>query len=413
MKGVSFQQCKGLLLLAVLWLVAGCASHGPVTTMPPAQAAPYDQFLLDDRYESASVAAREQLETARSRYGLPSLSAAVSVNGQLVWAGVIGWSDVENLIPATIGTRYRLGSSSKAVTATALARLVDSGVMDIDLPISTWMHDLPRRDWGSLTPRQLASHTAGIVDYEQNRDIGGLIQSVLEQRQYDNVRDALSVFDGNGLKYTPGSDFHYSSFDVVLLSAAMEEAAGEPFLSVLDGYVFRPLGNLSISADHQDRDVRDRAEFYHRENDRLRRWRAVNHSYKWAAGGLIGSSSDLVLMGGAWFDESFITAGTREMFWTPQALSDGQINEQRYAIGWRSNQQTALFGSDRPIHNVHHGGVSKGSYSWLNLYPELRLAVALNTNARLENFADFVALEYPITRAFSETLESAEVLPVP
>ena len=409
MNGYVSQRLKCLFVVALLWLVAGCASHGSVTALPPAQTAPYDEYLLDERYRDASVAARRHLEEARIRHGLPSLSAAISIDGQLAWAGVSGWSNIEDLVPATVSTRYRLGSTSKAVTATALARLVDAGSMDIDAPISTWMTDLLRSEWSSLTPRQLASHTAGIVDYEQNRDIGGLLQSVMEQKQYDNVQDALSIFDGNGLKYTPGSQFNYSSFDVVLLSAAMEAAAEEPFLSVLNDRVFQPLGGLTISADYQDREVRDRATFYHRKNNQLRRWRKVNHSYKWAAGGLIGSSSDIVLMGGAWFDDRFITEQTREAFWTPQKLLNGTVNEQNYAIGWRSNPQTALFGEDRPISNRHHGGVSKGSYSWMNLYPELGLAVALNTNARLDDFAEFIALEYPITREFAKTLESNRI----
>lgn len=45
----------------------------------------------------------------------------------------------------------------------------------------------------------------------------------------------------------------------------------------------------------------------------------------------------------------------------------------------------------------------------MNLYPELGLAVALNTNARLDDFAEFVALEYPITREFAKTLEAEEM----
>ncbi|MCX9148410.1 hypothetical protein [Erythrobacter sp. WG] len=50
--------------------------------------------------------------------------------------------------------------------------------------------------------------------------------------------------------------------------------------------------------------------------------------------------------------------------------------------------------------NVHHGGVSKSAHSWLVIYPEQRLVVALNANARLDEFGDFIAIEQAITRAF-------------
>lgn len=79
------------------------------------------------------------------------------------------------------------------------------------------------------------------------------------------------------------------------------------------------------------------------------------------------------------------------------------VNEQSYAIGWRANQNRVLLGPDQPVWNVHHGGVSKGAYSWLVIYPEQRLVVALNANARLDDFADFIAIEQTITRMFTGT----------
>lgn len=91
---------------------------------------------------------------------------------------------------------------------------------------------------------------------------------------------------------------------------------------------------------------------------------------------------------------------TRNAFWEPQRLAGGTINPQSYAIGWRSNLNTALLGQDQPVWNVHHGGVSKGAYSWMCVYPELKIVVALNANARLDDFATFMAIEQDITRVF-------------
>ena len=72
----------------------------------------------------------------------------------------------------------------------------------------------------------------------------------------------------------------------------------------------------------------------------------------------------------------------------PQALSDGTINEQSYALGWRSQKKRSdWFGDDLWI--VHHGGISKGSMSWLVVYPEIDIVIALNINARVEEFSDF------------------------
>lgn len=393
-----------LAILLVALLLGGCAGHGPRLARP-ADPPPFEERLYDPRFAAAAEKAGAELRAARARHDLPSLTAAISVDGALVWAGAVGWADVEARRPATIATRYRIGSTSKAVTATGLARLVDAGVMALDRPIGDHVPDLPRREWAPLTPRQLASHMAGIVSYEQNRDLAGLWHSLRERRHFASVAEALSVFDGNGLKSAPGTRFEYTSFDIVLLSRAMEAAAGRPYPALMAEQVFTPAGVPGISPDWPDRDVAERAHFYWRKAGQWRRWRPVDHSYKWAGGGLVASSAELAILGGRWFDPGFIRPETRAEFWEPQRLADGAINEQSYAIGWRSNQQTGLLGADRPVHNVHHGGVSKGANSWLNLYPEFRIAVALNANARLDEFGDLISTEYAITRGFVAALD--------
>lgn len=382
-----------------LGVLGGCAGHGKRVALP-APPAPYTEALGDEQWRGAAASARTTLEEARLCHGLPSLSVAVAYEGTIIWAAASGWSDLASRTPVSLATRYRIGSTSKAVTATALARLVDRGTMTLDAPASTWTRDLPNPQWAALTPRQLASHTAGIVDYDQNRDLAGLYHSIRERKQFASVTEALSVFDGNKLKFAPGTGFRYTSFDVVLLSALMEQASGAPFLDLLEREITRPLGAASLSADYQDRAVPDRATFYWRKDGILKPWAQVNHSYKWAGGGLIATSSDLARIGSAWLDPAYITPATRAAFWTPQRLASGAINEQSYAIGWRANANRQLLGEDQPVWNVHHGGVSKGAYSWLVIYPEHRLVVALNANARANDFGDFMAIEQAITRAF-------------
>lgn len=70
------------------------------------------------------------------------------------------------------------------------------------------------------------------------------------------------MFDGNRLKFAPGTGFRYTSFDVVLLSALMEKAAGMTFPELVEREISGPLGIPSLSADHQDRAMPNRATFY-------------------------------------------------------------------------------------------------------------------------------------------------------
>ncbi|MBY0448815.1 MAG: serine hydrolase, partial [Hyphomonadaceae bacterium] len=81
----------------------------------------------------------------------------------------------------------------------------------------------------------------------------------------------------------------------------------------------------------------------------------------------------------------------------------GRVNEQDYALGFRSNTVTLDgFGTVRV---VNHGGVSKGAQCWLAILPEQGLVIALSTNRRTEEFFDFAgvwpALAHPFLLAQS------------
>ena len=81
--------------------------------------------------------ARAMLETMRTERGTPGLSAAVGVDGQVVWAEGFGWADVENRVPVAQGTKFRIGSVSKPLTAAAMGILIDEGRLDLDARCSS------------------------------------------------------------------------------------------------------------------------------------------------------------------------------------------------------------------------------------------------------------------------------------
>src|SRR5690349_973882 len=62
--------------------------------------------------------------------GLPGLSVAVAVNGDIAWAEGFGYADVDHA-PVTPRTRFRLGALSKPITAVAVGLLHDRGRIDL------------------------------------------------------------------------------------------------------------------------------------------------------------------------------------------------------------------------------------------------------------------------------------------
>jgi len=402
---------KILVLVLPLLLAAAWVSHNTDhltppwgwQTLPPA-ALPTDQVFLPE-YRAFAAVAMAQLLNERERIGTPSLSAAVAHEGKIIWAATVGWASLQPPLPASLTTVYRIGSSSKALTATAMARLVQSGQLDLDAAISRYVDDLPNTDWHALTPRQLASHTAGLPGYEENRDWWGVYQSIRLGRRFSSTGDMLAVFDDSDLLFRPGTDFHYSSFDTNLNAHVMARITGLDYPALMQLLVFAPLRMTTTAVDDAGRPPATMAKFYRlRADGQLRPWRNVDLSLKWPGGGLLSSSSDLARLGSAWLDGNFIKPSVRRQFWTPQRLASGEINEQSYAVGWRFNPSSLVEYQGKALLHAHHGGVSKGAMSWLVVYPELHLAVAINSNSRAETFQAFAAAEVALTRLLLEFL---------
>ena len=146
----------GAALVFVVWMLApvyAFYAHRGIAPMPPwgtlsiDGSVPEIQQTYDTRYQDAGELALRQMAEYRAANNLPSLSAAVAVGSELVWAGSVGFSDIASGTPTTPETLFRIGSTSKALTATALARLVERGDIDLDKPLSTYMGDVANPAW--------------------------------------------------------------------------------------------------------------------------------------------------------------------------------------------------------------------------------------------------------------------------
>ncbi len=406
MKRSAFVILAGVsaLLLWFVWPLFGYVSNSYTFAQLPfgwtklPDNAPQSQVLYDPRYTLNGDAALAAIANWRRKIGSPSISAAIAIDDQLVWAGSSGWQNVAMQAPATPRTRYRIGSTSKSVTATALARLVAAGKLDLDTPISTYMPNLPNKNWPGLTARQLASHTAGMPGYENNTDWQGMYESLVLRRHFDDPEQAVQMFDGTRMLFTPGADFFYSSYDVVLLSAVMQAVAGKPYLEMMADEVFTPLALTSIGPDEPVSINNAIATHYQRSKYGIKPWRKVDLSLKLAAGGFVATPSDVAVLGASWQNDDFIQAAVREDFWTPVRLKNGKVNRQDYALGWRrKNYKITDVGM---VLNLNHGGISKGSQCWLIVMPDYNISIAISMNARTDAFFAFADLYEDVFREF-------------
>jgi serine beta-lactamase-like protein LACTB len=323
----------------------------------------HGQALETDRYASARQFADQQGKQWLQR-GIPGLSLTVAVDGKIVYSEGFGFADLEERVPAWPTTKFRIGSISKPLTAVALMELVEAGKVDLDAPVQKYVPSFPDKG-APITVRMVAGHLAGIRHYKDDE--------FLIQKHYDNVLDGLKIFEDDPLVSPPGAEFHYSSYGFNLLSAVIESASGEKFLNYMQRHVFDTIGLVHTAADQNTRIVEQRSRFYAKEKDgTLENAPYVDNSYKWAGGGFLSTSEDLVLFGSAMLQPGILKAAVLKEMFTPQKTKSGQPTE--YGIGWFVGKSTT-----GQLAYAHSGG-SVGGTSQLIVYPETRVVVALVTN---------------------------------
>lgn len=325
-----------------------------------------DLARLDDPgYRAAISAAKRMIVQHMKNLEIPGMQLAVYSKGTLVCSESFGMADLEKKIPVTADTSFRIGSVSKSLTTAALARLVEQGRINLDEPISKYVPSFPKKEW-PITTRQLAGHTSGIRHYRT-------AEEAESSRHYASVLDSLEIFKDDPLLFEPGTRVQYSSYGYVLLSAALETVSKQEFPELMGEQVFLPLGMKHTSMDYPDRKIADRSQFYVLDSEERRIVAPfVDHSSKWASGGMVSTADDLTRFGNALLRGKFLGTEITKTLFTSGKTRDGR--ETGYGLGWEILRDAY----DRKV--IVNDGSLPSARAVLAIYPEDDLVIAILAN---------------------------------
>ena len=161
---------------------------------------------------------------------IPSVSAAVARDGDVVWTRAVGLADVEAGRDAGPDDQYRIGSITKTFTAAAVMRLRDAGAVALDESLTAYLPEAPH----APTVRRLLGHASGL-----QREVPGEYWETLalpsREEMLAQLADAEQVL-------APGEHWHYSNLAFVLLGEIVSEVSGIPYERYLEDAFLVPLG---------------------------------------------------------------------------------------------------------------------------------------------------------------------------
>jgi serine beta-lactamase-like protein LACTB, mitochondrial len=316
---------------------------------------------------------RIQLESAVARFmaagSIPGISVAVVEKGEYVWSEGFGMADLENFVPATPQTLYRLASISKSLTATAAMELWERGKLDLDTPVQKYCPAFPQKPW-PITTRQVLGHLGGIRHYKSDSQDD---PETGNTRHFDNPIEAgLNFFANDPLVAQPGTKFNYSTQGFTLVGCAIEGASGEKYVDFVRENVLEPSGMARTQTDDRFAIIPQRTGFYHKEKSgRVVNAEFLDSSYKIPGGGWLSSADDMARFEVAILHDVLLRRATRDVMWSALKLTDGSMS--RYALGWGT-------GNDLGELDVGHGGGQQGTSTFFMILPQRAEGIVVLAN---------------------------------
>ncbi len=167
---------------------------------------------------------------------IPSLSIALVDDQRVVFSASVGYADPTTKTHATPDTPYRVGSVSKPFTALLLMLLVEMGLIDLDVPIQSYLPEFqPKNKYDKkITLRQMLSHRSGVV---REGPVGNYFDDT-----HPTLEATVKSLNKTALVYEPGSTTSYSNMALATVGYVIERTQKESFDKFMQRKLLEPIG---------------------------------------------------------------------------------------------------------------------------------------------------------------------------
>ncbi len=182
------------------------------------------------------------LQPIQRKHDVPAISAALLTSKGVTAVGVAGVRKRGTDVPATLGDLWHLGSDTKAMTATLVARLIEQNRLKWDTTVAEVFPELADRfhpDLRGVTLLHLLSHRSGL---RPNLDLARFLGDDVKQLRLRAIREELARKPA----HKPGSHYEYSNLGYIIVGAIVERITGKTWEEAMREEVFTPLKMTSV-----------------------------------------------------------------------------------------------------------------------------------------------------------------------
>ncbi|MFQ6041535.1 MAG: serine hydrolase [Candidatus Poribacteria bacterium] len=298
----------------------------------------------------------------------PGAAVLVAKDGEILYQKGFGFANLEEHIPVTPDTKFRIGSITKQFTAAAILKLQEDGLLSVNDPLSKFIPDYPRGD--EVTIHHLLGHTSGIHSYTSKPEFH---KTVMEEVKPEEL---IESFKHDEFDFDPGEKWLYDNSGYFLLGYIVEKVSGESFGDYLKSHFFEPLGMKNTGVHSWRLNLENEASGYSYKNGEFHPAMKWDMSQAGGAGALYSTVGDLYRWNEGIFNGKVLSESSLKAAFTPVKLNDGsEANAMgaKYGYGW-------LLSEVRGLKQIGHSGGFDGFNAYLTRYPEQNFTVAVLTN---------------------------------
>jgi D-alanyl-D-alanine carboxypeptidase len=357
------------------------AEPSVLPSIAPADPTPTDTadgpVFDDDRpFDAAtSRALQKVLDAARKRIPTPGLSVAIRTADGRVWLGTSGARQLSPRRPVTEDTVFSIASITKTFVTAVVLQLVDEGKLSLGDRLAKFMPDFlnARR----ITIRQLLQHRSGVYNYFESPRYAR--QAFSDPDRLWTTPEILRFVEGSYCQ--PGTCFHYSNPNFVLLGEVIEQVTGRSVAREIRARLLDPLGLQHTSYQPDERTPANGAHghlwgggstFYDQSGGGHWLPHLSAASVAGASGAMVANADDLA----HWVMALY---GSDEVL--PEELRDAMTDyrpKDKYGLGTRMR----IFSGRR---GFGHGGSLRGYEDQVWYFPREKVSIALLSNRGLYN----------------------------
>ncbi|MDA0265646.1 MAG: serine hydrolase [Cyanobacteria bacterium] len=359
--GTPKNLCIGLASLALL--VGACQSPEDLeaNALEPTAVTAADQ-------QASPTADIEALLAASVAADGPGVAVLVMADGQILYAGGYGLSDIDTQTPITPETVFDLASVSKQMTAIAILILVEQGALALDDPIVEYLPEFEDLDPDNpVLISHLLHHTSGLEDYTGD----GWDGSDADFANLDLEAHLTWLNDQDPLD-EPGATFEYNNSGYGLLALIVQRVSGQPFADFMATEIFEPTGmTQTLVYDQLGQVIPNQATGYI-VDDSGDIEPSSFPSVMAGDGNVFSSLADLAKYDVALRQNTLVSAETLALAFAPGKLADGSPIEdggESYGMGWQ-------IATDY----VHHSGGWLGTSTYYLYYLEPAVSIMVLSN---------------------------------